>query len=585
MPIDPSKVVVDKPAIDPAKVIIASNPAAVSPQQLPDTAHLWRAPVEEADILSQITGRPVSVATSKLEATPGERMRGGQEAAAAMAPIAGDIGLTMAAPQFKGAQLGVRAINAIIRGIAAFTGGTGGELAGQQILGEEADLGKAAQQGGIGAAVETGLPAVGFVARKAAKPVLELGANMTVSGKAILNRARDKIIQDTTERSMAFINDLKVPGSKSESGLQIGAALADKQDFKKVYAGYNKLVDSAAGEGNEIILDGFSQKIGDMVQEQMTRQGDQNWGTALGAVLKDLNIDAKSKRILNDMYKQSGYLNKEDVKYVLAKINKGWKADTATTKKLKEDLKATLLDDIGINSMTGAEAAEAKRTADEIFKQTKQWFEQNPAAQSVIQKMRSRGGTYFEAFPEKALDNIFAADPEQLVRIKAEVVKAPGGTEAWAGAEYQFLKDMFEGAIKKDEATGQTQLLPYALHQNIMDNADKIKKLMPDLWPKLKAEADHYLEVAPEFKKRATAGALGGSERAVGAVGATAAMGPWGIPVAEGFGAISAYALMSKNSQKGVQRLLQVAPEAGAVLKPVLKSTMHLKASHGDTNP
>jgi hypothetical protein len=581
MPIDPSKIKWDDEP-DPAKIQWDDSPVK---QQAPDTAHLWRAPAEEADFLGELTGRPVSAMTSKVEPTPGERMRGGQEAAAAMAPIAGDIGLTMAAPQFKGPQLLLRAANAIIRGGAAFAGGAGGELAGQKILGEEADLGKAVVQGGIGAAVETGLPGAAFVARKAAKPVLELAANVTVSGKAILNRARDRIIRDTTDRSMAFINDLKVPGSKSESGLQIGAALADKQDFKKVYAGYNKLVDSAAGEGNEIILDGFSQKIGDMVQEQMARQGDQNWGTALGAVLKDLNIDAKSKRILNDMYKQSGYLNKEDVKYVLAKINKGWKADTSTTKKLKEDLKATLLDDIGINSMTGAEAAEAKRTADEIFKQTKQWFEQNPAAQSVIQKMRSRGGTYFEAFPEKAMDNIFAADPEQLVRIKAEVVKAPGGAEAWAGAEYQFLKDIFDRSIVVDKAAGETKLMPYDLHRAIYENKDKIQKLMPDLWPKLKAEADYYLEVAPEFKKRATAGALGGTERVVGAAGASAAMGPVGVPVAEGFGAISAYALMSKSSQKGVQRLLQVAPVAGAVLKPVLKSTMHLKASHGDTNP
>jgi hypothetical protein len=495
-------------------------------------------------------------------------------------PIAGDIALTALAPSLMGEKLSIQALNALMRGAAAFGGGAGGELLAQKIGGEKTDLGKAALQGGIGAATETVLPAAAFVARKAARPTLELASNLTVSGRAILNRARDKIISDTTRRAEKFMGDLITPGTKAQSGMAIGEALAGKQDFKKVYEGYNKLIDAAAGPENEIILDGFSQRIGDQVQAQMAAQGDQNYATALNTVLKDLNLDAKSKRILNDMYKQSGYLDKNDVKYVLAKWNKNYRGNTAATNKLKDDLKATLLDDIGINSMTGTEAAEAKKTADQIFKESKQWFDANPAAQAALQKMRSSGGSYYEAFPEKTFDRIFSASPDELMRIKKEVTKAPGGTDAWAGAEFQFLRDMYEKAITIDKAAGEPRLLPYQLAQNIMENKEKIQKLMPDLWPKLKAEADYFMEVAPEFKKRAAADSVSGTMgQGLGPVVATyLAGGIQGIPVAETFGAISAYGLMSKPAQNAVKRLISGVTSTGT--KTAIKTGLHLGAGN-----
>jgi hypothetical protein len=115
------------------------------------------------------------------------------------------------------------------------------------------------------------------------------------------------------------------------------------------------------------------------------------------------------------------------------------------------------------------------------------------------------------------------------------------------------------------KATGESVVQPMALAEAIYEKKRIIMDQMPDLWPKLEAEAKHYIDIAPQFRKQearsgGSAGALAYAAGGLAGPGAaTALMGPVGIPVAETFGMASAYALMNDTARRRLAKVLSAA--------------------------
>lgn len=491
----------------------------------------------------------------------------GKEAAAAALPIMGDLALTAMAPQRKGAGLGIKMLNTLFRGGGSYAGGAGGELAAQKILGQEPDLAQANRQGVMGAAGEVGgsaaLGALKLAGDKVGKPALNLLSELTPLGERMATKAtramskRQKPFeQKVTKRAVDFIDSMQAgPPTKSDVGMGVGKILKSKKDFGEIYKEYNRLVDLASGQNDEIILDEVSQRIGDQIAPYLS-EGMSQW-KAIQEFGKDLGVDEKSVKIMRDlMNNNAGYLHKKDAKYFIAKIHKGWKGATEVTKGLKEQIKEDFLTDVSLGGMTGKAAKEAKKKADAIYKSTNDWFAKNYSADYITSPMRFGGrGDYFENLPEKALDRIFASTPDELVKIKASIIKSPEGRHVWAGAEYNYIRDIYEKAITKTPDTGRQRILPDALADSIYEKEEVIKKVFPRSWPKLKAEADYYKEIAPQFET---------------------------IQAGDIFGAMNAWEVISPKSKKLLEGMLKYS---GKAAKTGSKITLHIAGQEDGTNP
>ena len=101
---------------------------------------------------------------------------------------------------------------------------------------------------------------------------------------------------------------------------------------------------------------------------------------------------------------------------------------------------------------------------------------------------------------------------------------------------------------------------------------------MPELWPKLKAEAEFYESVAGEFTKRAKTGESQITRGVVSGLGAGAGFGAGGfagVPVTEIFGLTSAYALLSPTAKKIIAK---AAPAARQLTRAPVKAGAQLGA-------
>ena len=89
-----------------------------------------------------------------------------------------------------------------------------------------------------------------------------------------------------------------------------------------------------------------------------------------------------------------------------------------------------------------------------------------------------------------------------------------------------------------------------------------IKDIMPDKWPKLKAEADFYTKVAHNWRPPQQ-GIMGGAMKmgpgAVGAGVTAATVGPQWIPVVESFGAFSAWMHLKPGARKAMGAVVRNA--------------------------
>jgi len=472
----------------------------------------------EGDIFDTIPeggSRPTSTVTGRQVPTAEEAWAQGRKVAGATAPIAGDILGSILAPQLKGPQLGVKGINILSRMAGAGAGGLGGSVAGQKIEKGDVDWNQALVEGALGGASEGAFGVLGLVK----KPVMKLASNLTVSGSKIKNYLQNSLIDKTTKRAEKFIIDIApdaVKGQKvamDDIGLMVNSALDAN---KIVYKQYSESLNKAAEQlGGRVPL-GDTGKYIDVIREKANRN------VSMGRKKSQALFDNRTVRefgytpnspeglILKDLM-ETGSTTPQNVEYLLARVLKSWEKDSPAIRSNKETLKKALLGDLDkIANDAGESVADIKRAADETFKSVKR---------------------------------------------------------------FNDVKKLYSQAISVNQATGETTVQAHRLAKLIYGAEGKIKRDMPDMWPKLKAEADYYAGIAEKLKDMKPGGvpeAVKGLPYVSGS--ALFLGGPKAAAVAEGIGAVSAWALMGESDRL----LLKVLAEGFA--KPATKAGLHLGA-------
>jgi hypothetical protein len=170
-----------------------------------------------------------------------------------------------------------------------------------------------------------------------------------------------------------------------------------------------------------------------------------------------------------------------------------------------------------------------------------------------------------ETLKKTILDDLVKASPE------AAVLKE-SGDKAWGEiSNFNRVQKMYNSALR-EMPSGDKYLNPTKLGKTIYRNEKMIKETMPDLWPRLKDQADYYLKMAENWRPPEAKGTLSkvlaGMRMGVGGAYAGAAYTGQGyiIPIAEGFGTFSAW--------------MTLKPQARKILGELVKSTVIKPAAH-----
>ncbi len=213
---------------------------------------------------------------------------------------------------------------------------------------------------------------------------------------------------------------------------------------------------------------------------------------ALDRTIKWLGFTLSSKegRFLREFFVDESVLP-NDASFLVKQIWKQKPGDTKKVKTWKEAFKRDIVEDVQRQAATGINFADALAQADEIFGNTKNWFSSNPTAQKIIGKMN----------PENVIPNLSRLSPSQIKTIREGIIKEPGGKEAWAGFEMNFIQNIYREALTITKDTGEARVLPALLADLLNGAKAKILAINPDTWAAVKKEADFYSRVAPEFKE------------------------------------------------------------------------------------
>lgn len=428
-----------------------------------------------------------------------------------MYPIVGDIAGTMMMPQRAATNLGAKGVNVLSRMLGAGAGGGLGSVAGQFAETGQVDRGEVAEQAILGAGGEGAFSALGPIAKFTIKPLGKLASEFTVFGSTAAKRIRDKLVKRTTQRAVEFLDEIAPDIVKKQRvgvddlNVMVKNAL---DEARAQYAPYREaMAEYAEKEGGFIPLDDTAQMVGDM-KEKIAQQIKMR--SASGKMPSKLAIE-------NNVLKEFGYTPTTGFE-----LKKVLREDLATPEQV-EHILATFSK--GWNKLSPSQ-----KTAREKLKK------------SILDDVARLGGGDAVAFKKTADENFKAVK------------------------RFNFVREIFDKATTEVPESGEKALQPAKLSQLIYSNKARIKKEMPELWPKLKEEADFYKKVAPEFAKKAVSpGLSSGSGMAIaGLVGGVKA-----IPIAEGFGLASSYALMDETTQKILQGLMKSAKQGG-------KAALHL---------
>ena len=526
--------------------------------------------------ISTITGKPIPT----LE----EEWARGKEAGKVLLTTGGDIAGTMLMPQVKGPQLGIKALNLLLRGAGAGTGSFGGTLAGQQLLEGKMDIDQATKEALMGGGFELGTGALGM----AGKPLAKFVAEHTTLGRHIMDKARKRLMGQVTEESQEAVTKMGLPETTiPEAEEAIGKVFPKSDEY---FGGYQRAFDDlkqASREGR-INLDDTMQFLGEIAEKH---------GNRVAPTLKAIGVSPTSEygKALKRLWPiDTGGTTYEQAKWLLDGV---WKQNmpypklSPETAINREGLKASLLRDFEnvnifkweeldgawVKTNLGKEVAKNKRYADNIMRNfTENVLKENPILAKAFQRStKEKGRLFYEANPGTLFnDMMIRAKPDDIAKIRTEVLKMDGGKEAWAAFEFAFMDNLFNRTatskvsaagtkllttLEQNKVTGELTLLPYALGENIEAMLPKIQKAFPDTYKELKDLPLHYKTVAKELKK---------SDKArffslVGPGVAFAVMGPKGVAMTEAGGLISAWFTLSPMARKIL--------EAGRVLvgKPI----------------
>ncbi|RLA57455.1 MAG: hypothetical protein DRR04_12810 [Gammaproteobacteria bacterium] len=555
--------------------------------------------VAEADGWEVTDTRPISTITGSSIPTDEQKIGMSNKVIREGAPIAGDIAATMLMPQLGMAKnaprlvnYGKKAVNLLSRMMASGAGSGGGELAGQALTGEDLNFEDAGEEALIGAGGELGIAGVGAIAKPAIKGSMNLASKLTFSGRKVANIYRDKLAVDTTKKAQGFIKDMTPPVGKTDAGMEVGKVLEGKTEYDVIYKPVNDIIDEIAKK---------PKAAGVMTPNKISPTGESTLGTpepfmapggkseifmdeALAILKKEsrkfktekqfvdsLNLSSNRTKTAMLEFMRNGKLLPDEAKYTLSGFWKTTFDDTTLQRTFKEKVKNTMLNDLTAQQgLTEPDKMikNLRRKADAIFKGSKDWFKNTPAGQKIINKMRFGGGKYYEAYPEKVVDNLMNLySVKDVANVKREMMKTVDGAKAWHSMEYEWAKSLYDKATQVSKRTTNTEIMPMQLHDLIMEQEPFFKSVSPELWPRLLKEAKHYKSVAKDFAAReskhvfSTAGGLA-------LAGATGSFGNLtAIPVMEGFGAASAWAIMAPSAKKVLRGVKKLSPVGKAVVK------------------
>lgn len=474
----------------------------------------------------------------------------GKQALAEAAPALVDIAATALAPQLKGVTWGVKGANLGIRALAAALGGGGGELIKQKMMGDETDLKKAGVQAAIGAGTEV-VPSLVVSGFKKAKPALEMAADFTGLGKTVGRKAskialnkQQQVKTLATDRALNFMESM-TSGTPEIAGQRVGQAIKNVTDSSIAYGPWNDIVsDIAKKNKNEILLDDTAQYLGDLFKKFKN-----NFKTdekALSEMASWLGYSG-DKRTVNTLREilNDGYIGPNDAKYIMSSFWKksfGKTTDKANT--WKEGLKNIFLNDV---EKQGVGAKSAKEFADKAHGAFKDFFRQSPGAQKIVDRMNfgKSDQLYYQGNPELVGKQIFKRQPDEIYQIRNAVNLDPDGEQAWNMLSMDYVRGIIESSFTTAKGSGKRVIYPAQLAEKLEAAGDRIKAAMPESWPRIKAEIDHFRQIAPQFDT---------------------------LTVNEGFDIFESFAMLYPKGQNFVKEAYRAASPMG---KPVIKIVGH----------
>lgn len=520
-------------------------------------------------ILSAITGQPFPAGEETFD-----KQRKFNRFVGSMV---GDIALTAIAPQFKiakgipkVAKLAKAGGNLLMRSLAGGAGSGAGSQIGQELAGgaEPDEVLEDIVLGLAGEPFTAGLAQTMKAGAKALRGGAAIAKDITLLGGVVQEKIRKSMMDRTFKRSKAFVDALDTGVSPRVASETAGNELLAKQDWKAVFKDFRDGVKRIANVNNgEVFLENAQQTMGEQIGKFSQTGLIEDKSVSEFTKWMGFTPESTEGRAIKELMLTRGALGPGDTTFLVSKIWKSFKIDLDSVKAFKETLKKDFISDINLLS---PKTATAKLDADHVFGATKELLKKNPSIDAFTDPSRISKGTrpLFVDRPESVINNFWKnSTPEEMKTLKIElqgrgVTKpTPGGTEAFENLKFLWIKNLYEGAEVTSKVSGKTNILPFKLAKDIRANEAKIKVMdeSGELWKRLEAEASFFEKVAPEFVKAEKAGEL----RTVGrqAIGtglavtglATGVVGPATIAVLEGFGAVSAWALMSPTTKKIVQ--------------------------------
>ena len=421
--------------------------------------------------------------------------------------ITGDVlGTFMGGGLAKSLKFAPRVLPYAGRVLGSLVGGMGGHLAGQKIEGEPLDIKGAIKEGGIGAIGEAVMPVAAtpakWVVKKVAKPLAKALSGITGLGYKVSDTMKKSIVKRSTDRALKFVSDLapdivkKQDIDMSTLGTMVDAAMDEKRVMYDIYEDtLRKHADLK--EGGLVPIDDVAQFLGKLkekAEQQLLKEG--STGTPTQIYTRTLKMLGHTKS-----------------------------SAPALMKGLYTDL------------ISPADATEIAAT---IFKKGKRGY---GSLTPQVRELRKQ-------LKERLISDFNRLSPE------VGVLKTKADEATKAIANFQDIKKMFDASIDTNKFTGESRFLPAKFADLVYSNRSRILKddNLKAYWPVLKKEADYYRTVAKSFEE-SKLGPLDALRPAGSALGYAVAGGA-GIPIVEGMGGFSAYALMSPKAKKALQALV-----------------------------
>jgi hypothetical protein len=466
-----------------------------------------------------------------------------EEATKTALPLALDIAGGLVAPQLA-IPHGLGTAATLLRkggNLASRMAGSGagaglGEYARQTLSGEELDPATAGKEALIGAGGEVLSSPLLKTGKALAKPLFPLFSKITFAGQGLSKHLSNKLVEKTVNRANDFLYDLAPQTVKKQA--------VDIDDIA-------------------LKLEKGKEEIGDIYD-------------AYKAPLRELSKEGKFLTVNTESY-LSFLKQKYRVSY-----------PSLTEKQLAMRL---LSEEFGYapGGQYGKQLRKILDTGDAPTSDDFMWM-----LDHVFREKPKSGGSFLKATPtqqegRRALKKAYLMDMDEA----AGTTKGQADKLYMEYRDFLDIKKIFDRSMK-DSGLGTQTVDPYKLSKNIYMNKASIVKIdekrvkagLEPFWPKMEEEAKYYTELVPYFKQAvsnigvrpgmmgsagslASAIASGGTPVAAN-VGAYSLFGAMGIPMVEGFGAISAYSLLSPAGKKAIQ----IVAKHGT--KSTLKTSLHI---------